>query len=424
MRLLYSLLLMLLSPLLVIYTITQQQRRQGDRRFVLQRLGLFKRCSTTHASKAIWFHAASVGETNSILPLVRTLGADFPDLRVVVTTNTPEAARIVNSRLGRDVEHYFFTTDFPFAAARLVELIQPVALFVVETEIWPNLYHYCFRHSIPVIIVNARLSKKTINANRFIKKLYRDTLPGVQALLCRSQADADNYIALGADPARVSFFGNLKFAAARQVLSEPVPELAARPYWLAVSTHAGEESILARVFKQTATNLLLVIAPRHPQRSADIVKELRHNGLEVSVRSRGDAVVASTDIYLADTVGEINALLAGDAQVVYVGGSLVATGGHNVLEPAIYGKATLTGPNVQNFRDEVLFLQEFDAIRQVEDEADLLRAVEELLASPLRRKQLGSNALRAIQSCQNILGKYHAELSNIIRQETQKTPVK
>lgn len=420
MRLLYSLFLILLSPVLVIYTITQQQRRQGDRRFVLQRLGLFKRSAATHASKAVWFHAASVGETNSILPLVRTLGGEFPDLRVVITTNTPEAARIVKSNLGSEVEHYFFTTDFPFAAARLVELIQPVALFVVETEIWPNLYHYCFQNNIPVVIVNARLSTKTINANRFIKKLYRETLPGVQALLCRSQADADNYIALGADPARVKLFGNLKFAAAKQASSAPLPELAARPYWLAVSTHAGEESILANVFQRATANLLLVIAPRHPQRSADIVKALRHRGLEVSVRSRGDAIVPGTDIYLADTVGEINALLAGDAHVVYVGGSLVPIGGHNVLEPAIYGKATLTGPHVQNFRDEVQFLQEFDAIEQVEDEADLLRTVEKFLASPPRQRQLGNNALRAIESCQNVLGKYHAELSRVIRREIEK----
>src|SRR5690606_7573189 len=128
--------------------------------------------------------------------LVLTLRTEFPDLRVVITTNTPEAARIVKKNLQSDIEHYFFTTDFPFAAARLVELIQPVALFVVETEIWPNLYHYCFRKAIPVIIVNARLSTKTINANSFIKRLYRETLPGVQALLCRSQADVDNYIAL------------------------------------------------------------------------------------------------------------------------------------------------------------------------------------------------------------------------------------
>lgn len=417
MRLLYSLLLILLSPALVIYTIVQQQRRQGDRRFVLQRLGFFTRCTAIHATKAIWFHAASVGETNSILPLVRTLRIEFPELRVVITTNTPEAARIVKNNMSSDIEHYFFTTDFPFAAARLVELIQPVALFVVETEIWPNLYHYCYQKSIPVIIVNARLSTKTINANRFIKKLYRATLPGVHSLLCRSQSDVENYIALGADPMRTTLFGNLKFAASRQASSVPLPELVDRPYWLAVSTHAGEESVLANVYQKAAGNLLLVIAPRHPQRSTEIVRELRQKGLEVSIRSQADPIVDSTDIYLADTVGEINALLAGDAKVVFVGGSLATTGGHNVLEPAIYGKATLTGPHVQNFRDEVQFLREFDAIVQVENEAGLLHSVEEVLTSPQRQQQLGDNALQAIQSCQNILDKYHSELSNIIRRQ-------
>lgn len=417
MRLLYSLLLMLFSPVLVIYTVVQKQRRQGDRRFVLQRLGFFHRCRATHNTRAIWFHAASVGETNSILPLVRTLRQDFPSLRLVITTNTPEAARIVKNNLRNEVEHYFFTTDFPFAAARLVELIQPVALFVVETEIWPNLYHYCFRKDIPVVIVNARLSTKTINANCFIKKLYRETLPRVQALLCRSQADVDNYIALGADSTRVKLFGNLKFAAARQASSAPLPELNARPYWLAVSTHPGEETILASVYQRSSSDLLLVIAPRHPQRSSEIVKELRQKGLEVSVRSNGDSIVDGTDIYLADTVGEINALLAGDAKVVFVGGSLVAIGGHNVLEPAIYGRATLIGPHIQNFLDEVQFLKEFDAIVQVENEDGLLRSLEELLTSPPRQQALGDNALRAIRSSQNILGKYHSQLSKVIQRE-------
>ncbi len=422
MRYIYSLLLILLSPLLIAYTFMQKKRRGGDRRFVLQRLGLFARTAAIHDQPAIWFHAASVGETNSIIPLVRSLGAANPQLRQVITTNTPEAARIVQSAFGTEIQHYYFTTDFPAAARRLVRSIQPLALFVVETEIWPNLYHHCFHEHIPVVIVNARLSPKTINSNRFIKALYRQTLSGVTAFLARSRTDADHYIKLGAKPERVTVLGNIKFSAALQKSAAPLPELINREYLLAISTHAGEEKILASMLRELQqqtghTDLLLVIAPRHPQRSTDIRRELAHLELNVSVRSQREAVTDTTDIYLVDTVGEINALLAGQAKAVFVGGSLVPLGGHNVLEPAIYGKPTLTGPHTENFRDEMQLLRSHDAVIEADSATALQTAFDQLLQSPARQQELGDNALEAIRSCHGILEQYHNRLQNLLQAE-------
>ncbi len=425
MRSIYSLLLILLSPLLIAYTLMQKKRRGGDRRFVLQRLGLFARTAKTHDQPAIWFHAASVGETNSIISLVRSLGATNPQLRQVITTNTPEAARIVQRVFGSSVQHYYFTTDFPAAARRLVSSIQPVALFVVETEIWPNLYHHCFQQQVPVVIVNARLSPKTINSNRFIKALYRQTLPGVTAFLARSQADADHYINLGAKPDRVTVLGNIKFSAALQKSAAPLPELNHREYLLAISTHAGEEKILGGMLRELRqqtgrSDLLLAIAPRHPQRSAEIHRELTSLELDISVRSSNEAVTEATDIYLVDTVGEINALLAGQAKAVFVGGSLVALGGHNVLEPAIYGKPTLTGPHTDNFRDEMQLLRSHDAVIEAESATELFRALDQLLQSPARQQELGANALAAIRSCHGILEQYHARLQELLQKQLER----
>jgi len=400
----YRTLIWLLYLPFIIYTLLQARRRNGDRRFIVQRLGLA--LPAAPKPQPIWIHAASVGETRIAMRLLGALLQHYPAIDIVVSTTTPESAELICGLNEPRVGHCYLCIDTGITIRRLVQRINATVLLVIETELWPNLYSACASHETPVVIVNARLSPRTLNTPTLYQRVVGDALQHCAAILARTQQDAEQYIALGAPQKRVQTIGNLKFNTAGSKSTSPLAELAELDYWLAASTHAPEERQLAELLAQQPDRSLLVIAPRHPARSAEIERQIMGCGLSLAVRSRGEIPDASTRVYLADTTGEMDALIAG-ASIVFVGGSLCDNvGGHNLLEPAMHGKPVLTGASLYNFHEEAELLRSFNALVQVEGADELAAKVDELMNDESRCSELGRKALDAVLSQQDCLGEY------------------
>lgn len=419
----YTLLLRLLSPALLLLTAWQSARR-GGWRYLRERLGLHR---TTVPPGALWVHAASVGEVNTVAPLIAALREREPARAVLLTTVTPTGAQAVVRHFGArspadavpisGVVHAYLPLDWPGAVRRFLTRTRPACALIMETEIWPQLYAGCARAGVPITLINARLSPRTLRAGRWLRARYAEALGQVRAVLARSEDDATRFIALGAAATRVQITGNLKFAATRtdQV---PAPIDLGRAYDLAASTHEDEErQIAAQWLAHTPPAGLLVIAPRHPERAPAILRQLA--GLPplagqsdaVAVRSRGEAITAQTRIYLADTFGELAGFIAG-AQWVFMGGSLVPVGGHNILEVARLGKAVAFGPHMHNFAAEAQRLLDAGAAVQCANADALGAALTGVLSQPAQCDALGQRALATLAEQDNVLAVYLAALAD------------
>lgn len=396
----YRLLLWLLFPLVVLHG-WRHGRREQETAYLRQRLGKGHAQATPGA---IWLHAASVGEVNASLPLLRALANHWPERPLLLTTTTASGARIARKHLPKGAQHAFLPLDYPFAIQRFLARHQPRCALIMETELWPNLYQACAEREIPLLIINGRLSSRTLRAGRWLRRLYRHTLAQVSAILARSPRDADGFIELGAQHCEV--IGNIKFAAAPN-RSEAQPITLSRPFVLAASTREGEEALLLQAWRQLRTQHpevpLLVIAPRHPQRREAILHDLA--GERVAVRSRNEPIDNQTTVYLADTFGELTGFI-GAAEMVFVGASLVNKGGQNLLEPAAQGKAILFGPHMENFRDEADTLLAAKAAIQVADATELATRLEQLLSDPSLRTALGEAARKEVDARRDMATRY------------------
>ena len=396
----YRLLLGLLSPLLLVVLIRESRRRQGGGRFFRERFGLI---SAAPKPCSVWIHAASVGEVMAALPLLEAASASHG---MLVTTNTPEAARLLASEFGSRISHCYCPLDFAWAIRRLINRYQPRQLFVMETELWPNLFHVAATRGLAPIIVNGRLSASTLEAPKPVRVLYRSVLRHVAAVWARSDADARGFQGLGCDAAKIAVLGNIKYGRAVTAAAPTRPaELVGRSYVLAASTHEGEEEQLADIWRGLDAPPLLVLLPRHPSRGSAIVTSLRGSGFAVSQRSCGDAITHATQIYVADTIGELLQFAEG-AQWVFMGGSLITGGGHNLLEPAALGKAVVTGQHLSNFREEADFLSGHSALLTVKDADELRHLAERLLANPDEVADLGHRARGAMSETGDVTERY------------------
>ena len=397
----YNALLWALSLPLTIFTVGQALRR-GGWRYAMQRLGWAYPRLTQHP---IWLHAASVGEVIAALPLIERLQARYPGVTIVLTTTTPTGATVATTRLPASVLHVYLPIDWQSAVRRFLRTTQPCCALIMETELWPNLYRRCNALGIPLVLINGRLSARTLRAGPWMRSVYGITLAQIDAVLARSEADRAAFVELGAPAQRVTVIGNIKFSAGAGG-HDIVPIHVGRPYLLAASTHHDEELQLAHLWRNLAHGEhLLVIAPRHPQRAKAILQQLEAVQLKVAVRSRGDAVTAQTDVYLTDTLGELPALISG-ADIVFMGGSLVPVGGHNILEPARAGKAMVFGPYMRNFADEARALLAANAALQVRDVAELGEHITRLLTDPQRCHDLGHRAQALLREHADIADRY------------------
>ncbi len=345
----------------------------------------------------IWFHAVSVGETISILPLIERLAGARPAVEILLTTGTTTSAKMVDGRLPARCRHQFVPVDLPGAVARFYDHWRPNFGVFVESELWPNLVLSAARRGVPLALVNGRMTNRTWHRWQRMPRLIAPILDAFVLILARSRSDAERLKSLGARDVRC--LGDLKYAAPPLEI-DTAAEVALRgwigdrPLWLAASTHHGEDEYVADAhlqLKTTRQRLLTIIVPRHPERGADIAPALEAKGLAVARRSEAAPVTNKTDIYLADTVGELG-LFYRLADTVFVGGSLVPTGGHNLLEAARLDCAIVHGPHMTNFTDMVAALREADATRSIADGDALAPAIAGLLSDPTERRRLATAA--------------------------------
>ncbi len=401
----YSRLLFALSLPAIAYTGWMAWRFR-DRQYLLQRLGLsFKPC----AKQNIWIHAASVGEVNAVLPLIKLLLEKNPALSIYLTTTTPSGHITARSKMPESVHCGYLPLDWWRTVNRFLKSIQPSCALIVETEIWPNLYEACFQTGVPLTIINGRLSSRSLNTRPWIRSLYCKAMENTHAVLARSEEDAQGFAALSVPEERIRVIGNIKFSspAEKQVSTISL----GRPYVLAASTREGEENYIARQWlKQKREDCLLVIVPRHPTRLNEIQRELSALTSQISIRSKNETVTSATEIYIADTFGELPSFISG-ALFVIMGGAFAEKGGQNILEVAQQGKAVTFGPHMDNFRDEArLFLQQQAAVC-VESEEELGKLIHEWLSDQEKPRRFGMNGLALSRANNTIAQTYLQEIA-------------
>ncbi len=398
----YRVLIVLLMPFIVLLTLWQAWKVR-DKRFALHRLGFSY--LTTHRSP-LWVHCASVGEMRAALPLINQLRADSRFSPVLVSTATPTGGDVLLQQGWDDIEHVYLPIDSKAAVKRAFKQLKPRAVLLMETEIWPHLINTARRLELPVAIINGRLSQRTMRTPEFLMPVYQQALEQVTLVLAKSDIDKQRFEQLGAPKPHVQSLGNLKFAALSTPTAAPANALQ-RPFWLAASTHHDEEKQLCSAWltRQPSSTDLLVIAPRHPKRSARIQNQLKDLRLNFAVRSAGDEVNEQTQVYLADTLSEMPLWLH-HAKVVFMGGSLVPIGGHNVLEPAAAGVPIVSGPHLHNFLEEAELLIPSGALHQADSAEEAIDYVNTLLANPDHSRVLGVEGFKAVQTNADMLERY------------------
>ncbi len=399
----YQVLIRLFSPIIGLFIIVDSLKRQGGKQFIQQRLG-FAYPKLPQVSKRIWIHCASVGELKAAEPLIHALESQY---HILITTNTPTGYQLIQKQYQHNVDTCYLPLDWPFAIRHFLKHCQPTEAWIIETEIWPNLYLLCAKHKIPLSILNARLSHKTLNAPRWLKKSYYTSLQSVQHIFTRSQTDAQYFKQLGAPSHTVCTLGNLKFA---QLHTRPhAPNPMPKDYILLASSHADEEYQISQIWKQLNRPELLVIVPRHPHRSSKIQTQITPLFPTLKVASLGETPLHNTQLFLDDRLGVLMPLFE-HAKLVIMGGSFVPKGGHNILEPAAYQKPIITGHDIHDFSEEFQLLERYQGILQCPNYQALEKILPPLLDNQEQRHTLGRNALRALQSQQHILKNYLAHL--------------
>ena len=393
MRAFYSLLFYLLIPFIVVRLLWRGIKAPEYRCRWGERFAFYNK---KYAQGVIWFHAVSVGEAEALFPLVRQIQKQHPDARLLITTTTPTGSARVKSVMKESVEHVYLPYDIPSALNRFMRCFKPKLAVIMETEIWPNLFAHCDKNEIPLYIINARLSEKSARGYQKIPSLVLPALAPVKLIATQTQDDANRFIAIGAGHEKVKTLGNIKFDVEipREIIEQGLQLKAnlfgGRFVWLIASTHKDEETIFLEIYKEIKSKmpeLLLVIVPRHPERFGEVKKLCEQHQLTVLMRTSGESCQQNTDIYLADTMGELKMLYAA-ADVAFVGGSMVPVGGHNVLEAAAVGVPVIFGPYMANFKEIAEGVLQQDAAIQCQNKDDIVSAITELYSDPTYREQL------------------------------------
>ncbi len=399
-RFFYTLIYSLFIPLVVARLWWRGRLNPGYRQRIAERFGLI------HGARAngLWVHAVSVGETLAAAPFIDDFRKRYPDLPVTVTTTTPTGSDQVRRLFGDDVFHVFLPYDLPWIWQLFLKRLAPGLLVVMETELWPNLLAACERRKIPVMLANARLSEKSARGYTKFSALTAPMLKRLSLVAVQNATDGQRFLSLGLPESRLEVTGSVKFDV------QIAPDIhqqgqALRQQWgeqrmvLALaSSHAGEDELLLDLYPsllQQCPDLLLLLIPRHPERFDAVAAAVQQRGLVLARRSVGNAS-AGTQVYIADSMGEMLLLLAA-ADLVLVGGSLIAHGGHNPIEPAALGKATLMGPHHMNFAVIADELLQRGALQIVSDQPEALQLqLQGYLSDAEARQQMGVAGLQAV----------------------------
>lgn len=403
--LLYDLILCLSALFLVPYYLLRGLRYGKTRRGIRERLGSYSKGFTDGLRErtVIWVHAVSVGETRAVSPLLRALRNRYPDA-VLLLSHVTETGREVALQVA-EVDHcIFFPFDLSWVARRVLRRIRPSAIILMETEIWPNFVRAANLQKVPVILVNGRISDRSLPRYHAVRRLLKPVLAGVAAFCMQTAQDARRIRLLGAVPEQIMVSGNLKFdmpeprvaAASREQLLREFHLPDGSLVWVAGSTHPGEEKLVSEVYRQLLEihpRLILVLVPRRPERVRQVGEELARLNLNYVLRTAIGAEtppLQSGDVLLVDTVGEMLTFYA-MADIVFVGGSLVPVGGHNILEASLLNKPVIYGPHMQNFKEIAGLIRKAQGGLAVVDRDDLYHQVRLLIENPAERHRLGEN---------------------------------
>lgn len=347
----------------------------------------------------IWVHAVSVGESIAAAPMIRALLKAYPDLPVTLTCMTPTGSERIRAMFAEEprIQHCYLPYDLPWAAGRFLDHVRPRLGIIMETELWPNHIHQCAKRGIPVALANARLSERSARGYARFAGLTRPMLAEMSLIAVQTETEAQRFRSLGARPECVQVTGSIKFDLKIDAQLQPRARdlrerwgAGERPVWIAASTHEGEDALILEAHRQLLQahgDALLVLVPRHPERF-DAVHGLCQAQFTTVRRSSGVPVEAQTQVLLGDTMGELLFLYA-LADIAFVGGSLVPTGGHNPLEPAALALPVLTGPHVFNFLEISAMLREAGALQEVDDASGLAGAVRRLVELPQDARRMG-----------------------------------
>lgn len=369
--------------------------------------------------KTIWIHAASVGESHSIMPLLERLHDEYKDYAILLTTTTQSSAKLITKRLPERAFHQYIPYDIPRCVRRFLKHWQPEIAMFVESELWPNLMMESQKRTRAMLLINGRMSKRSYD--RWLKKrsVIAQLLSTFTIIHPGSRLDDTRFKNLGAKQSR--YVGNLKYDAPTlssdaQVAGEILTAIGDRRVWVASSTHPGEEEMIAeahQIIKDTHPELLTVIVPRHPHRSEKIAEMIDEKKLAPARRSEKEPLSEKTDIYIADTFGELGIFyrLTG---IAFIGGSLVPHGGHNPIEAAQLDCAILAGPHMENFQAITREFEEAHAIARVKDAASLAEKVSLLLRDQEAQGELAENAHKLVEEKEGVVENVMEELRSII----------
>ncbi|MCX8042862.1 MAG: 3-deoxy-D-manno-octulosonic acid transferase [Desulfobacterota bacterium] len=395
----------ILSPVIIVLVLSQHKYRTG----FLEKCTLSYPILQLH-ERPLWIHAVSVGEVMAAAPLIREIKRWYPRLPVIVSTITVTGNLTARRNLKKVDGVIFFPYDYPVIVKRCIKRIRPRAFIALETEIWPNMLRELNRHGIPAMIVSGRISERSYKNYYLFRFFFRRVLAYVACCCMQSEGDAQRIIAIGADPTRVVVTGNVKFDLQIPPISEhehrrlrdELKIQEQQPVIIAGSTHRGEEELFLEIFKtvkQRFPDALLILAPRHPERFDEVATLLQRSGMHWHKRTllaTHHAATQPTDIIMLDTIGEL-AKIYSLGTVIFIGGSLVPVGGHNVLEPGVFKKPVVFGPFMENFAEIARILTERHAACQVQNKEECASQILRLLEDPDLRARIGNAAFRVIE---------------------------
>ena len=402
-RLLYSFLIYCLSPLLLVHLLWRGRRapaylKRWSERFAFINIHL--------PVSPIWIHAVSVGEVQATRALIRKLRRAYPSIPIIVTTTTPTGSAQVQQLFADTVEHVYAPYDLPGVVKRFLKRVRPQLAIIMETEIWPNIFHHCHAQHIPIILANARLSERSLTSYQRVRRLAQETLACVNTIAAQSESDVARFRQLGARAEQLEVTGSIKFEVDLPASLHEKAEVLRREWghdrkvFIAASTHSGEDEIILDAFRQIHKSMrdcLLVLVPRHPERFDRVYALCEKERLNVVRRSADVPCDADTDVFLGDSMGELPLFYAA-SDVAFIGGSLVPHGGQNPLEAAALGLPVFIGPHFFNFAEIRRLLLDQRAAKEVHDATELADEVLRCFRDVERRHQMGEAARQVVES--------------------------
>lgn len=419
----YSLLFYLITPFIFLRLFIKSRKSPAYRKRWSERLGFIP--SLSRKRPVIWVHSVSVGETIASAPMVKALQQHYPHYQLFITTMTPTGSERVTALYSQSVEHSYIPYDLPCALARFLKRVNPAMAIIIETELWPNTINACYSRGIPIILANARLSEKSAQGYARLGHLTRTMLQQFNMIACQHNEDGNRFLRLGLPKTNLCITGSIKFdikiSAQVQLSAEKLRASwekgfgRAAQVFIAGSTHAGEDSQIIDAFiklKKQEKNLILVLAPRHPERFQKTFELAVSKGLVVVRHSLNDPVSSNTDVILGDTIGEMMKLFIA-SDIAFVGGSLVEAGGHNILEPAAAGLPVLSGTYTFNFQEIASALEKAGGLIRIKNSEDLFININKLLKNKAYYNHTCTHAKQFVENNRGALD----NLLNIISQQ-------